>query len=197
MINFDAVLREISAVHDAVGDDSIKREIVGPRLTAEELSVVPLLKKYSDSFEYSPLAKLAHFIEMRKSYLLDSEPSHAMVKLLALSSQLMVADVTTLFRYFRRAEKDIAASIDNGEPEERVIDRHLINCATIMNNSANEQYRSVYGQTIRNFGSSRDIQRDVGLPLDQVDDPPYVGFSLDEYSKDDSQEPDNDSDPPS
>ncbi len=197
MINFDAVLREISAVHDTVGNDSITREVVGARLTIEELTVVSLLKKYSDSFAYSPLAKLSHFIEMRKSYLLDSEPSHAMVKLLALASQLLVADVTTLFRYFRRAEKDIAVAIANGESEECVIDRHLINCATVMNNSANEQYRSVYGQPIRNFGSSRDIQRDVELPLDQTDDPPYVGFSLDEYSKDDAQEPDNDSDLPS
>lgn len=192
MINFDAVVKEVLLVHNTVGDSGIKREILGPCLNDEDLDVVNLLKRYHDAFLYSPLAKLSDFIELRNSYLHESEPSPAMSRLLTLTSQILVADVSILFRYFRKAEKDINASLANGEYEENLMDRHLTNCAMGMNEKSGEQFRCVFGQPIRNFGCDQDIELGNASSLAYEDDDSYVSLSLEEYAQEEQDEQDED-----
>lgn len=182
MINFDAIVKELSVVHDAVGISGIKREILGAPITDEDLAVLALVRRYEDRFEYSPIAKLDRFIACRTNYLHDNEPSPSLAKLLELSSQLIVADVTVLLRYFRKVEREISEAAIIGN-EKAVVDRHLTVCAVVMNDAYDAQYKNVEGQRIRNFGSDADI--------DQADDddaevsgPPFVGYTLDDYDDD-------------
>lgn len=192
MINFDAVVKEVLLVHNTVGASGIKREILGPCLNDEDLAVVSLLKRYHDAFMFSPISKLSDFIEMRNNYLHESEPSPAMSQLLALTAQIIVADVSVLFRYFRKVEKDITAALANGEYEENLMDRHLTNCAIGMHEKSGEQFRCVFGQPIRNFGCDQDIELGNSLPLAYEDDDSYVSLSPDKLQQEECDDDEED-----
>ncbi len=189
MINFDAVIKELSVVHDAVSNSSIKREILGEPLTDDDLSVIPFLRRYEPQLEYSPVAKLSRFISSRNDYLHDTEPSLAMSKLLELASQILVADVTTLLRYFRKVARDITAALDAGAHEGHVMAHHLSTCATIMNEAHDAQYRNVIGTPLLNFGSDTEIDRnaDDNVEAAESNRGPIVGYFLDDYEEDNAE----------